>query len=297
MANKLHEVYDNFILTKKLADLSEKTITNYSTFVYPFVLFLGDDVNVSNIPQTDINRYLGNIIDKPISKSSKSTYIRHIKCFLKWVSENYTVNYNYKQIRVPKSPKKQVRVYDENEIRQIFHNVTTEKEWLTSRNKCIIALMLDSGLRQSEVCTLLKKRVDFVGHKLIVTGKGSKERVVPLGKLSQTLIEQYLKMCPYKSEYVFVSRNGGKMTCNAVKKLVNKISNKLSFDFSSHKLRHNFATNYLLDQYESRGQVDIYKLSILLGHEEVETTKRYLHIANEIIASRENISHLDKIGI
>lgn len=297
MMYKLHEVYDNFILAKKLADLSEKTLTNYRLFVYPFVKYVGTDVDVINITQNNINLYLGSIIDKDISKASKSTYIRHIKCFLKWVSENYEVNYNYKQIRVPKSPKKQVKVYDENEIRQIFDCVTTEKEWLTCRNKCIIALMLDSGLRQSEVCTLLRKRIDFVGHKLIVSGKGNKERVVPLGRLSQSLIEQYYSICPYKSEYVFVSRNGGKMTCNAVKKLVNKISNKLSFDFSSHKLRHNFATNYLLDQYEYKGQVDIYKLSILLGHAEVETTKRYLHIANEIIASQENISHLDKIGI
>ena len=64
---------------------------------------------------------------------------------------------------------------------------------------------------------------------------------------------------------------------------------------SSHKLRHNFTTNYCLDMYNQKGQIDIYRLMTLLGHEEIETTRRYLHVANEIIASSESFSHVDKV--
>ena len=87
------------------------------------------------------------------------------------------------------------------------------------------------------------------------------------------------------------------MTCDSVKHMVYKLADKLDFELSSHKLRHNFATNYCIDQYEARGQVDIYSLMYLMGHEDVETTQRYLHFAMEIIATRNHVSHLDKVAI
>lgn len=92
-----------------------------------------------------------------------------------------------------------------------------------------------------------------------------------------------------------VSRTGKELTCNAVKHMMFSIQRKLPFEFSSHKLRHNFATNYCIDQYEKTGQIDIYKLMLLMGHEDIETTRVYLHHANQIIASKMNISHLDKV--
>ena len=73
------------------------------------------------------------------------------------------------------------------------------------------------------------------------------------------------------------------------------VQKKLPFEFSSHKLRHNFATNYLLDQYERFGQMDIYQLMAIMGHEDISTTRRYLHEANGILAVRGCISHLDKV--
>ena len=73
------------------------------------------------------------------------------------------------------------------------------------------------------------------------------------------------------------------------------IDTERKFAISSHKLRHNFATNYCIDQYRTHGQVDIYRLMYLMGHEDIETTRRYLHMANEILASQGCISHLDGI--
>ncbi len=290
-------MFDSFLLSRKLADLSPKTIYDYTLFITPFIEFLGRDTIVDTITQTDINKYLEVIIKKPISKSSKATYIRHIKIFLKWLNNETTVNYNYKSIKVPKSPKKRVKIYSDDEIAIILRTVCAENEWLTYRNKCIIVLMYDSGLRQSEVCSLKLSEISLQSKTLCVHGKGNKDRIVPMGELTRSLIEKYLSLCPYTSEYLFVSRLGGRLTCNAVKLLVSKLANQLPFELSSHKLRHNFATNYCLDQYEEKGQVDIFRLSALLGHEEVETTKRYLHIANEIICTKDSISHLDKIGI
>ncbi len=289
------ECFENFILSRRLADLSPKTLSDYRQFIIPFVGFVGKETPLSDLTQNNINAYIKVLLDKPLSKSTRVTYIRNIKIFLKWLQSEYTVAYDYRKIKVPKSAKKNVKIYTPDELENIFTHIHAESDWLTARNKCIIALMYDSGLRQSEVCLLERSRISYSDNTMVVHGKGNKERTVPLGSLAKYFMQQYLSLCPYTSKMVFVNRRGAPLTCNAVKLLVSKLSSELPFEFSSHKLRHNFATNYCIDQYEERGQVDIYRLMILLGHEDIETTKRYLHHATEIVGAKNCISHLDKI--
>lgn len=291
----LKEAFEEFILSRRLADLSENTIVNYRWMVTPFLEAVGFEKAVEEITQGSITSYIEMLLNKPISKATRSTYIRHLKVFLKWLSSEYSVQYEYKRVKVPKSPKKRVKIYSDEELQEIFEHIQSNNEWLTARNRCIIALMYDSGLRQSEVCNLERARVSYRENRMVVHGKGNKERTVPLGQLTARLLKEYLSLCPYQSKMVFVNCNGDALTCNAIKLIVSRLSNSLPFELSSHKLRHNFATNYCIDQYEERGQVDIYRLMILLGHEDIETTKRYLHHANEIIGAKDCISHLDKV--
>ncbi len=70
---------------------------------------------------------------------------------------------------------------------------------------------------------------------------------------------------------------------------------KSGIDFSSHKLRHNFATNYCIDHYEESGQADVYKLMHLMGHGNIKTTEIYLHFALDILSASSHFSHLDKL--
>lgn len=291
----LQNVFENFIMSRKLAGLSDKSISNYRQTIIPFIRFCGLNKPVSTVHQSDIDAYLGYVIDRPISKATRSTYIRSVKVFLRWCCLQYEVNFRYDLVKVPKSPKRNVRIYSAEEVKLIFESIQTDCEWITVRNKCIIALMYDSGLRQSEVCTLHRSRMTLSENLMIVRGKGDKERTVPIGKLTRQYMDLYDSLCPYHKDTLFVNRRGEPLTCNTVKLFVTKLANKLPFDISSHKLRHNFATNYCLDQYEKHGQVDIYKLMYLMGHEDIETTRIYLHMAYEIIASRGNISHLDSV--
>lgn len=291
----LRQCFDEFILSRRLADLSPKTVIDYQQFIGPFLQSAGPGLPLDALRQEDITLYLSGLLKRPLSKSTRATYIRHLKVFLKWAQEGHDVRYDYRQVRVPKSPKKDVRIYSPEELREIFSHATAESEWLTLRNKCIIALMYDSGLRQSEVCSLERSRVSFSQKRMTVHGKGNKERTVPLGAMSARLMEGYLSLCPFRSDMVFVNRRGDALTCNAVKLLMGKLSSQLPFEFSSHRLRHNFATNYCLDQYEERGHVDIYRLMVLMGHEDIETTRRYLHHANELVCAKDCISHLDKL--
>lgn len=290
------QVFEDFILSRKLADLSVKSIIAYTQFVSPFLEYVGKQREFETITQDDINRYIATIIERPLSRSTKATYIRHIKIFLRWAEQSHEVLYNAKHIKVPKSPKKNVRIYSPDEIAAIFENIDAESDWLVLRNKCIVALMYDSGLRQSEVCGILWSKISMKNNNMIVCGKGDKERTVPLGSLTKQLLEEYKRLCPFSSDTVFLNRRGKPITCNTVKLMISKLANKLPFDLSSHKLRHNFATNFCVNQYERYGHIDIYQLMYLMGHEDIETTQRYLHFAQEIIASKCCISQLDMLN-
>lgn len=291
----IQETFDNFILSRRLADLSPKTITDYQQFVLPFVRSVGSEKAFEEVSQQDIQIYLSALLSKPLSKATRSTYIRHVKIFLRWAENEYGAGYSTRIVKVPKTPKRNVRIYSDQEVKQIFSSIQTETPWLTYRNKCIVALMYDSGLRQSEVCTLRKSKISYSDNRMTVIGKGSKERTVPLGQLTRYFLQEYLSCCPFSDEIVFLNRRGKPLTCNAVKLFISRLADSLPFELSSHKLRHNFATNYCIDQYRTYGQVDIYRLMYLMGHEDVSTTRRYLHFANEILASQGCISHLDGI--
>lgn len=289
------ESFEKFIESRQLADLSPRTIDDYKQFITPFVEAVGLHTDIHKISQERINEYIQSILKRPLSKATKATYIRHIKIYLRWCENTYDTLYTTKNIKVPKTPKKNVQIYTAEEVNDIFKSIHAESPWLVYRNRCIIALMYDSGLRQNEVCHLMLKNISFTSRTMIVYGKGNKERTVPLGKLTEKLMKQYIDACPFELDTLFVSRHGEALTCNAVKLFISKLADELPFELSSHKLRHNFATNYCIDQYERYGQVDIYKLMYLLGHEELNTTKRYLHQAMNIIAARGNISHLDNV--
>lgn len=291
----MNAAFENFILSRKLMDLSPKTIIAYTDFIRPFVAFIGPEKELMQVTQNDISHYIQTLLERPISRSTRATYIRHVKIFLKWSEREYEVSYKSKVIKVPKSPKKNVKLYSDDELCMIFDSISADEPWIILRNRCIVALMYDSGLRQSEICNLKYSSISFSQNYMTVLGKGNKERTVSLGILAKEFLNRYRELCPFISDTVFVTRTGNPITCNTIKLMVSKLAKKLPFELSSHKLRHNFATNYCLDQYEQTGQIDIYKLKYLMGHENIETTERYLHFAYEIIASRNSISHLDKM--
>ena len=294
----LSEAFSKFMFDRFTRGLSPKTLESYSSMLQIFTHFIGD-VNVDELSMDDIMQYIASLYNKQLSKATVYTYTRHLKVFLKWIGEDKTikVHYDVQKIPFPKVYKKTVHLYTSEEIRMIFSLVEAESDWLIARNKACIALMLDSGLRQAEACGVKTAQYDRLNHQLTVCGKGDKWRIVPVGKLSTHYIEQYIQACPFTiGEYLFLDRLGRPMSCNALKLLVHKIAVKLPFEFSCHKLRHNFATNYCIDMYEQKGHMDAYSLQILLGHSDMQTTMRYIHHAMSIVAAKAHVSHLDLLN-
>lgn len=292
----LQEAMEDFLFSKKLAGLEAGSIKNYRATLSLMVSFVGPETPLESVSYSAVTKYILSVYDKPVSKATASSYIRNIRIFFRWASVEHGISFDPLKIKVPKSPKRNVHIYSDSEIRLIFSLVDTSVPWITARNRAIVALMLDSGLRQFEVCGLLYENIDRERQVMKVSGKGAKDRVVPLGRMSAEFLNDYRKKCPYiDSPYVFLDRRGGKLSPNAVRLFVYRLENQLPFKLSSHKLRHNFATNFCIDNMRTKGNTCVYDLSILMGHESIETTKKYEHFAHEIIAAENNISHLDGV--
>lgn len=291
----LKESFDKFIFAKRIQGLDDTSIDNYIEMCGYVVDFLGADSDIAEITKEKIETYLEYQLERDISRSTYATYVRNAKILLTWIENTYKLDFGAKTIKIPRTPKKTPYIYSDKDILLIFETITTSTDWVTVRNKSMIALMLDSGIRQEEVCNMKYSDIDFHSNIIKIHGKGNKERLVPLGSSTKRYIQQYLAMCPHKSKRVFVALHGENISTNALKLMASKISAKLPFEFSCHKLRHNFATNYCIDQFEKHGRIDIYSLMTIMGHENIKTTERYMHVAMQILASRQNISHLDKI--
>ena len=257
------------------------------------------DIETEQIDEETIKEYTLSLLSKNLSSATVRSYLTHLRAFFRWAAnKEYVSPRLYQSIILPKTGKKIVKVYNNHEIQEIFEEIKASPAWIQIRNRLIVALMLDSGLRQNEVSMLRTNEIDIALATIKVHGKGRKERFVPLGQITQTFLIEYLATCPYKEgEFLFKDKSGNPLSNNAIKLFISKLQRKLGYPVSSHKLRHNFATNYVLDQYERYKHVDIYRLMALMGHEEITTTRNYIHAAQQIIACQSNISHLDQLSL
>lgn len=290
----IESTFKKFLREKKLQGLSKKSLKDYEIIIGLFVSYIGTDTNIFDIDRDLIDAYIEYQVDRDISLSTFATYVRNTKIFLMWLEKEYNIDIQASNIKIPKSPKVSLYIYSVDDINLIFSIISFDEKWMEYRNKSMVALMLDSGLRQSEICHLKLSDIDFCGNIIKVHGKGEKERHVPLGGYSKKYILAYLENCPYKSKSLFVNIHGEPITPNALKQMAAKMAKELPFKFSCHKLRHNFATNFCIDQFEQMGRMDAYSLMVLMGHSNMKTTERYLHWAKEIVCSKQHISHLDR---
>lgn len=287
------KAFERFIFKKKIKNLSPKTLQTYDECIKPFMHYIGEEIE--EIDTDLVLAYISTLYNRSLATATRASYTRHIKAFMRWLKDCYNIPVALSEIEIPKADKKLVHILTQDDIRLLFTSVKCESEWLTERNCAILSLMLDSGLRRNEVVTLKWNNVFFDENYVLVCGKGSKERFIPLGTFTKGLLEKYRSLCPFINDYVFVGRYGKPITDNTIKLFVQKLKQSTGLDFSAHKLRHNFATNYCIDSLESTGQCDAFTLQVLMGHENVKTTERYMHYATSMLASRNNHSHLDAL--
>jgi integrase/recombinase XerD len=217
---------------------------------------------LSTLRRTKMQRYP----DKSLSDSTIHGYARAIRAFYIYLYTDGCIDKRI-IIKMPKVSKHQNRVLNIAEVRKLIATATSP------RDKAIVYLAIDSGLRLSEIVGLAWKDIDLNAATLVVRhGKGDKFRVVTAGAKTRMAIIRYrrtLKNCDGETA-IFQTESGKPLTRYGLVSLFSRLSRSSGIKFSAHALRRTFA------KFSVQNGMDITVVQQLLGHENVETTRHYV---------------------
>ncbi len=274
---------------------SAATIEYYTLCLGLFLDFIGADESVEAL---DIYHYKDYVVylqsSGHLKSTSINTYVRAVKAFYNWLIDEEKIGDCSRKLKLIKQKREEIIPLTDDELNTLLNSFDTS-DLLELRNKCLALLMVDSGLRRAETVRLRCCDVDFSHNSLLVTGKGDKERIVPLGSMTAEALREYdNRVSDRRSKRVdsfFLDRFGAALDVNAVDLVFSKLKDVTGIQrLRCHLLRHTFATNYLLDGG------DLETLRLILGHSSIAITQLYLHLANNqrILRERHN-SHLDNL--
>ena len=289
ISKELNQFLNEYLAYLKLEkNLSELSVSSYSS---DLIKFLGysqekgiDDLN--KISSKIISEYFEVIRDLGISSSTTARYLSAVKGFFKYLSTQEYIQKNPAEILSTRiTERKLPTVLSFYEIEKLLQAPNVDNNYGV-RDKAMLELFYSCGLRVSELINLKLSDLYFEDEVIRVLGKGSKQRIIPIGKSAVKWITNYiLKVRPLfekkmKSEnIVFLNNRGSKLSRMGVWKIVNKYVKeaKIEKDFHPHTFRHSFATHLL------EGGADLRAVQEMLGHADISTTQIYTHIDRDFI--------------
>ena len=279
----LVDQYLNYLLVEK--GLSKKTLESYSSDLTRYLNFLKTK-RIKTISDADTAAILKHLISLRIAGLGARSRARHlvtIRGFYRFLVEEKVIkNDPTRIIDLPKSGLKLPDVLSFKEVEQLLNTPDLNKP-TGARNAAMIELLYAAGLRVSELVNLKVQDVNLEACFVRVFGKGSKERVVPIGLYAKEKIDFYIKTFRAKllknvaSPHLFVARAGKPMTRQGFWKLLRKYGQKAGIirKIKPHSLRHSFASHLL------EAGADLRSVQIMLGHVDISTTQIYTHVARE----------------
>ena len=275
--------FENFKNYLKLErGLSNNSIRSYNHDLVLFKKFLNTNkINVTPISckAENIKSYLYKNLSKKNSRSQARS-ISAIKSFFNYlIFEGHLKESPVSNIEAPKIERKLPKVLTLDQINQLIKSVDLNQQF-GQRNKTIIEVLYGTGIRVSELINLKLSNIFFEENIIKVTGKGNKERFVPLGKIASDEIKSYLKdrdqlkIDSKFSDLLFLNRYGRGLTRSMIFKIINDTSVNIGLDkkISPHTLRHSFATHLI------KNGADLRTIQLMLGHESIITTEIYTHL-------------------
>ena len=279
-------IQDYGIYLKIERGLSQHTVENYRMDVVALMDFMklkGIAENPKNCSKETVQLFIYEE-SKFQSPHTQSRRISGLKSFFNFlIFEGYRKTAPTDLLENPKLGRKLPETLNISEVETIISSIDLGNA-LGHRNRAIVETLYGSGLRVSELVELSLSNIFFKEDLIRVTGKGDKQRLVPLGNYSKKYIKIYIeeirsqmKVAKEDSDILFLNRNGKKLTRAMIFTIVKKQAQKAGIDksISPHTFRHSFATHLL------ENGADLRTIQLMMGHESITTTEVYTHLDNK----------------
>ena len=284
---KNKKLLSDYIIELKTIKQRDKdtTVNSYSEDIYKYLEYM-ESKNISSALDISYNNlldYLKYLDDNKYEVSSVARKIVSIKAFHKYLSENYNVIDISTKINTPRFYRKLPNILTIEEVDNLL-DIKLDAPF-DYRNKAMLELMYSSGLRVSELINLELSDIDLNNNYVRCFGKGSKERIVPVGEYSSKYLSIYINEYRdsmkkgYYTEKIFLNNHGKEMTRQGFFKIIKKIAKDkdINKNITPHMLRHSFATHLL------NNGADLRTIQEMLGHSSISTTQIYTNVTNDIL--------------
>lgn len=284
MKVKAIEALDNFYAYQVAKNLSELTIAAYQTDLIQFLEFAAhetgmelEELDVAIVDKYIIRSYLGLMLGKGLSRKSVARKLAAIRSFFKYLCRESIITVSpVQRIPTPKLGKNLPRFLYKEHMERLL-NAPDCNTKMGLRDRVVLELLYGSGLRVSELVGLNLKDIDLDNNYIRVSGKGRKERLVPLTDFAVGSIRNYLETRHDSCEALVLNYKDTRLTARSVRRILDKLEKKVNLNqhVYPHMLRHTFAT-HLLD-----GGADLRSVQELLGHKKLSSTQIYTHLTRE----------------
>lgn len=242
--------------------------------------FFSDSLGINDIRSIDrlmINSYIRTLKEQKYAPTSIIRKVASLRGFFKWASSIGIIEKNpASTLEQPKVPQKLPKVITVKEIEEMLHNN------LTPLQHVIMELLYSCGLRVSELVNLKLNDIDLASKYIRCFGKGSKERIIPIGETAKNVVKKYLpqreliiKKYNLNTKRLLILENGRLITRQDIYTFIHAQGKFINKNISPHTLRHSFATHLL------ENGADLRIVQELLGHSDVSTTQLYTHISKK----------------
>ncbi|MDD3284555.1 MAG: tyrosine-type recombinase/integrase [Patescibacteria group bacterium] len=302
-------LFDDFLLNLQVNNYSTETIYNYERDVNSFINFLeSESLDFEKLNKLHIDRYKAYLYsidrttcnnksqEKKLSSFSINRMLSSLRSYLK-----YLIEYDYKtsilpeNIKLVKNIKKHPKIPEFDQLVKLIEAPTKleKNEIVACRNRAMLELLFSTGMRISEIVNLNKDQIDSNG-RIFILGKGKKERFVYITERAKRYLGYYLSKRKDNCKRLFVPLRGLNSSKKDTKVSTNYLQERIKFyreilninvPISAHSLRHGFAT-YLAENGASPAAIQI-----LLGHESLDTTTRYVHASDRFAESAQKKFH------
>jgi integrase/recombinase XerC len=267
---------------------ADNTVSNYRRDLCDFRLFLlrreaavdssGKEIDHQAITSDHVRAYLSDAM-KTLSRATVQRRLFAIKAFFRWRETMGGPASPARALRSPRTQRRLPAILPEEDVRRLIETGSDDESPAALRNRAILETLYSSGLRVSELTGLDWRDVDEeVGTVLVRSGKGNKDRVVPIGEPALDALKAWRRAMPKAWELngpVITNLRGGRLTTRAVQNILARrmVQAGLGSSITPHGLRHCFATHLLDDG------ADLRSIQEMLGHASLATTQRYTHVS------------------